>query len=256
MRGKSDAPHPGGGWLHFMDAERSGVEIVSAPRPKKIDAEPLAREMYRRFEASRARSSLSKRLGVSAESLDCLRVGYGEDRDGRQYASFPSRDATGRIVGITRRYLDGSKKSYPGTTNGVFCAKDWWQTPGVVLVVEGGSDVAACITHGLCAIGRPSNIGGADIIRDMLNAHARNRPVIVVGENDFKPDKRGLVDWCPEDCKGCAHCYPGLFGAEFVASRLGCEYSMPPYPFKDFRDMCSSVIWLEALRAIGTRKFF
>ena len=62
----------------------------------------------------------------------------------------------GRIIGINRRFRDGSKKHLKGTKRGLTYAEDWATTDGPILLPEGGSDTAALLTMGLAAIGRPS----------------------------------------------------------------------------------------------------
>lgn len=251
MRVQSDNPCESGGWFHFdkqLDVDRT----TTAPEPPpRVDAEPLAKEFYEAEEAQWTRFELAEQLGVTVESLELLRVGCGWDtHDGQRFASFPSRDATGKIVGITRRYRDGSKKTFRGTTNGLFYSPNWQKTPGVVLILEGGSDVAAALSMGICAIGRPSNVGGTTEIKQMLAG--KNRQVIVVGENDEKPHKRGIHDYCPKDCPGCMHCFPGMYGAKHTANQLGVKYCMPPKCCKDFREMYQNgSVWLDVLKCIS-----
>lgn len=222
-----------GGWIHDINGQP-----VPAPRePKRVaDVPGLARKMFKDKLADAKRIEVSKRLGVSLESLVLLRVGIGWDHDGQEFASFPSRGATGTVIGITRRYGDGTKKTFPGTRNGVFVAEGWWTRTGPVCIVEGASDAAALVTHGFCAIGRPSNIGGADIIRAFLGRRAKGRPVVVIGENDRKPDRVGQQSQCKSGCAGCAWCWPGRYGAIKVANELGAKWGMVPKDCKDVRD--------------------
>lgn len=65
---------------------------------------------------------------------------------------------------------------------------------GEVVCGEGMSDTAAAMDLGFNAVGRPSNLGGLDILPDLV----RGRRVIVVGENDKKkdgsePGKEGMI---------------------------------------------------------------
>jgi len=57
-----------------------------------------------------------------------------------------------------------------------------------VVVVEGMSDTAAALSLGLVAVGRPSNLAGLGMLRELV----RGRRVVVVGENDA-PDKSGRI---------------------------------------------------------------
>lgn len=89
-----------------------------------------------------------------------------------------------------------------------------------VVVVEGFSDTAAAMGLGLVAVGRPSNLACLDMLSDLV----RGRRVIIVGENDRKPDGKE----------------PGKEGmaAAFNAVRKTCAEArmvMPPEHVKDFR---------------------
>jgi len=255
MRVESPTKCEGGeqGFFHFDQP----VEAVRVTKPVEktipVDAEPIAIACYQDERSEQWRSALAEQLGVSDDSLDRLRVGIGRDEHNGQYwYSFPSRDASGKVIGITRRYPDGTKKTYRGTTNGVFYAREWNRHGGVVLIVEGASDVAACETLGLSAIGRSSNVGGVHHIRQLLSTHAQGRRAVVIGERDEKPHKRGgSITSCPATCTGCAYCYPGLYGAKHIANQLGVTYCMPPENFKDFRETTKHVtVWADLLRCL------
>ena len=55
-----------------------------------------------------------------------------------------------------------------------------------VVCVEGFSDTAAAMDLGFVAVGRPNDLARMDMLCDLL----RSRPVVIVGENDRKPDGR------------------------------------------------------------------
>ena len=91
---------------------------------------------------------------------------------------------------------------------------------GPVLCVEGMSDVAAAALIGYSAIGRPSNVGGQDIVVEA----ARGRTLIIVGENDEKVDGK----------------WPGKTGAiamfQYARRHLpNVQMIMPPASIKDLR---------------------
>lgn len=250
MRFESPSPceSSDGGWFHF-DKPLEVVRGAPTAKPEPVDAEPIARKCYEDKRSAQCRASLADQLGVTERSLDLLRVGVGQDHDCTPWYSFPSRDGTGKVIGITRRYFDGTKKTYRGTSNGIFYTPEWYKNPGIILIVEGASDVAAAESLGVCAIGRSSNIGGVGYIQSLLAKNGQGRKVVVLGERDEKPHKRGINSFCPKECKGCAHCYPGLFGAKYVASQLGVGFCMPPY--KDLRETVTTVeLWPELLRCV------
>lgn len=94
-----------------------------------------------------------------------------------------------------------------------------------VFTVEGFSDTCTLFDLGFVAVGRPSNVGGMDILADLI----RGRAVVVVGENDRKADGK----------------WPGEFGA--IAATQTCrrvthsvEMTMPPPDIKDVRQWKSS----------------
>lgn len=239
------------GFIHRLDSPITPVRREPKEAPPKLSIDELtalAKRMYEHPHAPRRREQTAEHLGVSVESLERLKVGYGVDKyGGREFSSWPMRDWRGRIVGIVRRYDDGSKKSWHGGSTGLFVPQGWRNHPGIVLVVEGGSDTAAGDSCGVAAIGRPSNVGGSDWVRRIL----RGRKALVVGEHDQKPERRGQLPTCPTDCEGCGHCYPGLYGARLCAERIGCGYVMPPDGVKDFRELLNQGrVWSELIRAL------
>lgn len=147
----------------------------------------------------------------------------------------PERDENGLLVGLQRRFDDGTKKAYPGGSRGLCYpfVTDGLNT-SVILVVEGHSDTAAAVGLGLFAVGRPSNVGGAAPIAK-LTQHAVQRcgsRLLLVGENDRKPS--GL--------------WPGKEGVEKVgtalANFLGGEVftAFPPAGVKDLRGWVRSLL--------------
>lgn len=228
-----------GGWLHALD---DAPEFVLPLPPKeekrpKIDWHAKALEMFKHSRAAQVRESLAETLGVSAVVLKRLGVGYGCDRRG-EFSAWPERNPRGEVAGIVRRYNDGTKKCVRYSRHGLYFAPDM-RPSDVVLCPEGGSDTAALLTIGLCAVGRPSNTGGVSMLAAKLK-ELRPKRVIVLGERDEKPEKRGTVETCPVDCAGCMWCYPGLAGARQTAERLReslrCEVVARMPAAKDVRE--------------------
>ena len=144
--------------------------------------------------------------------------------------TFPRRAVRARSSASGAATLTGlsiSERS-PAASEGFICRPAGSRIPGPIYVPEGASDVAALISVGQCAVGRPGATGGvgrlARLLRDM------DRRIIVLGENDQKPDGR----------------WPGKEGAETVtralAEALGrqVEKGFPPAGYKDVRDFISS----------------
>ncbi len=208
--------------------------------------EKMTELAYKYMEALELRpeklAELAARLGVTEASLERLGVGWrdrnprppapdgtwGADRGGAW--SFPERDSRYEIVGVQRRFEDPALKQQvvSGSHRGLYMPEDWDSIPGPVFIPEGASDVAAIMSIGRCAIGRPSALGGvADLARLLRGV---DRRIIVLGENDKKADGR----------------WPGKEGAEAVAAparvALGrpVETVFPPAGYKDVRDWVAS----------------
>jgi len=96
---------------------------------------------------------------------------------------------------------------------------------GPILIVEGSSDVLAAFTLGFDVIGKFSNLGGLDILRQMPIG---DREVWIIGENDQKQNG----DWPGKD--GVERTFLSLRG------KSKCIRVMPPDGVKDLRT------WLDA----------
>lgn len=272
MRVESDKPSAGRdgtvAYLHSLrdrPVERRPKPKPAEPAPKIDNVPELAERFYNAPGASQKRLEVSRVLKVSVESLEAACVGLGHNPDTqREFASFPSRDGRGRVVGITRRFADGAKLTYPGTSNGgVFVCREWWLNPGPVFVVEGPSDVCALRSAGLAAIGRASNVTGAGVIAELLRRRAdRGRQIIVVCEDDRKSEAEvSAKTQIPHDpeCPGCQRCWPGEYGARTVLRSLvsdgwAAEYSRPVDGYKDARSMWIGGVlpaWLDLIGAVG-----
>lgn len=124
--------------------------------------------------------SFADHLGVSADVLRLLDV----QRKGSAWY-IPERDADGQIVGKHIRHDAGKKMHLKGTHRGLTLAWPLGDYEGAsldqpILIVEGMSDVAAGMTLGFPAVGRPSATGGGDMLTTLL----KNRHVVIIGEND------------------------------------------------------------------------
>lgn len=234
------------------------MHILSNPLPPLPPPKPIERKedwtkecraMFNASGAHQKRCEVADQLSVSVTSLEDLRVGVGRDEwNNAEFSSWPSRDHTGQIIGYVRRYADGAKRTNQGGSTGVFYTPNWCKHPGPVFIVEGGSDVAACESAGLCAIGRASNTHGGEYIKRMIEAAQCKKRIIVIGERDEVASKRGTISSCQKDCGGCAFCFPGMFGAKKVAAELDASWVFPPKPYKDMRELLTlGNVWLDLL---------
>jgi len=221
MRVESSKPVASGGWVHRLDGTNFAPPPAPLARAERTDEQldALWKPRVERWRRGAEVTRLADTLGVSAASLVAIHCGW----DGAAW-TVPERNGAGLIVGVSRRFNDGSKKCIRGSRRGLTYSPQWSDVPGPVLLVEGASDVAAGITMGLATIGRPSNVGGVPMLVQLLGGHAQ-RVVIVVAERDKKPDGR----------------YPGLEGARTVckelsrrlANRVSCR--LLPGSSKDLR---------------------
>lgn len=191
-------------------------------------------------------TDLASSLGVRVDPLDLLGVGWATKIElralgagGRNWSddypdgafSFPEYDGAGVVVGLSFRDRTGRKGGPAGGGRGLILPTNLADLTDPVFVVEGASDVAALLSIGITAVGRPSNATGAAELASQL----RGRDVRIAGENDRKPD--GL--------------WPGREGAETVAEDLAdawqkpVPYVMPPEGVKDVRE------WLRVQSADG-----
>ena len=136
---------------------------------------------FRKCATLKRLAELATKLGVSHEALKALGTGWDLKR---RVFTFPERDGHGRVIGIGTRAPDGRKWFLKGGKRGLIVPRDWPRQETPHLLVEGPSDLAAAWTLGLSAIGRPHAQGGVPHLAELL----RDCPVLVIGENDSKPN--------------------------------------------------------------------
>jgi hypothetical protein len=180
-------------------------------------------EQYLKDIGNRA-ETLAKDLGVSRDSLSNLEVGYDIQR---MCFTFPERDHDQNIIGFATRGVDGKKLCIKGSRRAATIPNCWDGGEGPIFLVEGASDVAACITMGMNVLGRPGAMPCDAFVHaaDELLGNIRDRKIIVVAEWDEKDNG----DW------------PGKEGAIATANRLyelfgfPIYWSLPPQDEKDCR---------------------
>jgi putative DNA primase/helicase len=216
------------GWLHRL-AEPT-PSFGANPRVKLASAKnwQLEAQTYAANLDPDRRRGLAGDLGLPADALDALPL-LGFDPAERCY-TFPECDETGAVIGLNRRFADGSKRMMPGGKRGLTLPNGWHERAGPLLIVEGPTDTAVLVAAGLCAIGRPSNTGGVPLLAKLLRDWPTERGIVIVGENDRKESG----EW------------PGRTGAESTARTLATKlnrsvkWALPPDGSKDARQ------WLTA----------
>lgn len=226
------------GWLHRFDEPLP--EFIAPPKePVKRSEWYGPAQKYASQITRDQKAALCRSLGLPEDALNCLPLlGSFIGPDGLPVYTFPEQDGAGSTIGINRRFPDGAKKHMPGGGRGITLPNGWDDDSlSAMFIVEGPTDTAAMVAAGLKAIGRPSNRGGVQYLAEAIMAKIRpSRTIIVVGENDKKPD--GL--------------WPGLEGCMAVAG--GLKYLLPnevrfalaPTDYKDVRDFLTSEMFAEA----------
>ncbi|MFO0802014.1 MAG: hypothetical protein U0791_02670 [Gemmataceae bacterium] len=178
--------------------------------------------------------AISAGLGIGYRHPQSVNTSTGESDEGW---TFSQQDGAGNTIGFAvRKCHDGSKSHVTGTRAGIFAPPGWDTSHQPLLLVEGASDTIAATASGLCAIGRPSNRGGVEFLAEMVSKIPLDRTVIVVGENDLKPDDHPTVPGF----------WPGRVGAYETATRLAqiadrpIRWAMTPEGVKDTRDWLTS----------------
>ena len=206
----------------LLDRERFRAPVSKTPPPVAVNWPARAKQLADNLTPALA-DELCEQLALPRLALDSLPM-IGYDLASGAW-TFPEMDGTGRTIGIVRRYRDGSKKAMPSSQRGLTIPKHWRERETPVFIVEGQSDTLALSLCAVSCIGRPSNTGGAEMLAQLLAGFPSDRPVIVMAENDQKPD--GL--------------WPGKDGAVRVASALAERlhrpvfWALPPDGAKDIR---------------------
>jgi phage/plasmid primase-like uncharacterized protein len=121
---------------------------------------------------------LATDLGLSPASLRRCGVGWSI----RESASiWPLSDATGRILGLNRRFANGSKMVMPGHKTGLYLPLDMPAdlTGKALLITEGGTDTAAGLELGFLAVGRFSCTHGAFLLQKLIRERQPDTVVII-----------------------------------------------------------------------------
>lgn len=160
---------------------------------------------------------------ANLEAVHWLGLGYLKDK---KAITWPERDETGQIVGIGCRAIEGKRKwMIPTSKHGLIYASDP-EHGGVpsyidhpILILEGMTDVMACLARGIYAIGRPSATGTVES-NAWLGKMVKGHKVALVCEND-----KGVG----------AIAFLNL--AEPLAKKTNAVYAIyPPAYYKDIRE--------------------
>ena len=164
---------------------------------------------------------LAEQLHVSGRSLEAIGVGWCRD-DG--CLVLPEHNGHSQICGLVKRFPDGRKLAFTGSKRGLTLPAGWQEAQGPLFICEGATDVAAAISHGMRAIGRPAAYSGMSDLAWLLRGFPDE--IKVVADND--PHAAGLK------------------GADRLARELAeslrrlIEVQRPTPDFKDLRQMLTA----------------
>ena len=159
--------------------------------------------------------ALSEQLGLSRRALNLLRVGWWPSQN---CWTFPLKIDRKVVVGLMRRYADGSKKLMAGSGIGLYLPLNFRRAPCRSLVTEGASDTGAAVDMGFNAVGRFNAAVGQEILKELLQYHV----VTIVADNN----KNGI----------------GMYGAAALQHAIqpftkDVRILTLPSTFSDLRDM-------------------
>lgn len=220
MRQESSRPSRNalGGWIHVIgDKSPAYVKPEAKPEPPRVNCTKLIRD-WRASTSLDWIVKLGEQLGVLPAALESIGVAWAAPY--RAWA-FPMTSGFGDVVGIRLRDKNGRKWAVTGSKQGLFVPD--WKPERRMFITEGPTDLAAAISLGVFAIGRPSCQGAEEEVNQTIKRFGV-REVVIIADNDDKVRPDGT------------RFNPGLDGAEKLASVLKVRSVVLTLPAKDTRD--------------------
>lgn len=236
MRVESDKQMRNGGYLHRTNTPIPYVQPTrKAIEDKPIDSQSMWQRWFDRTDYQHL-DGFGMSLGVDT---DCLRA-IGCAWSTLHAWAFPMRAADENVIGIRLRDDQGNKWAVRGSKAGLFIPNEYSYVPDrIAYLVEGPTDLAAAMTIGLRAFGRPACLGQEHFILQYVAQQKIGRLVIVTDNDD-----------------------PGLRGAEKLQSMLPIHSCIWIPPTKDIREFVNlggnyndmqaqlkDLVWTKARRA-------
>jgi len=224
-----------GGYLHIIKSDFK-PKSVRKKRPVNINWNTLCNcyvDAYLK-PLNKGLFSTLPPFPIHITTLYAIEMGW----DGGAY-TFPVRNSDDQIIGIQRRFPDGTKAMVSGSKLGIFIPRLNWSNlmndDCPLFICEGVSDLATALDMGLYAIGRANcQTGKGYIIKFCIKK--RPQRVVIIADNDeakIRPD-------------GSVY-YPGQEGAKalglhlsqghklFTVTRPDIKVVVPPTGIKDLR---------------------
>jgi hypothetical protein len=226
-RAPSDHPNKGGGWFHDYPASYPVKEIVRVQYPKRTEPNytPPVGEIMRKLSIATPialRHSLAASLGVLVESVMALGASWYPRWNAW---AFTMRDGWGEPCGIRLRNNDGKKWTEPNTRNGLFIPQ-YVIFSSPLFICEGPTSLAAALSLGLSAIGRPSCNACDDMVKVFIRANKIHKAIIIA-------DKDSRMIKTPQGKE--IELRPGVDGAKKLKKAIGIRSAIWIPPFKDIR---------------------
>lgn len=192
------------GWVHSLVNGKSNGHKVKHPHKDEHMTITEVRTILDKHQSDLTDDHIGKAnelLGIHKDTLKNFGIGY-DDITGCW--SFPMSNHKRQPVGIHLRAEDGRKRAVKGSQNGLFIPINYSveppsflseSTPLLLATPEGLTDSASCLDLGFRAIGRPSNCGGIDFLRDMLKQdgpHNKQDLVLIVDNDPVKWSMAGV----------------------------------------------------------------
>lgn len=167
-----------GGWLHPA-TKKYNKKLLK--KPVKTNRQKNWNILQEYFVKNLRKKSyqlkrLEKEWDVPKELI--LKLGVGFDKN---YFTIPMYNEVLSIIGIQKRYLDGSKKVFSGSELGLFLGWDVnkWPNDKKLIICEGFSDTITAADFGVLSVGRPSCGTGIDLVIDLIELLGISESIVI-----------------------------------------------------------------------------
>ena len=170
----------GSGYLHILKETDEWKSELGKPQQKQLPEHNevlaiVARKLCKALTEEKL-VDLAERLDLSTASLKRMNLGYSKPQDAY---SFPMFRKGKRLLGVRFRNMHAKKWSLKGSKQGLFIPNDLTGEGGLV-ICEGPTDTCALLDMGFDAIGRPSCMGGTELIKEVVSG----RHVAIMADYD------------------------------------------------------------------------